>query len=197
MHREIKTVGIYWLKEQRGGLCSSLSRFSSKTSILAGICSILFLSFCTSSLARWRSAEILPLSRNCLSASRKRCLSSLVDLLSSAMIFSAFGPRTFLNLSVKDLSRSDLSFWKCWTHRAFPKRNYFSFISCFAKPDWAKFGDIDFFLWIKYLPAPKHIPRLKFDESTSKALYHSLEGCFNWSLSNWVKGYNHAAQVIQ
>ena len=102
------------------------------------------------------------------------------------MIFSAFGPRTFLNLSVKDLSRSELSFLKMLDSPPFPQRNYFSFISCFAKPDWAKFGDTDLFLWKNYLPAPKHIPRLRFDEFTPNAVCYSLEDCFIWSLANWV-----------
>ena len=40
------------------------------------------------------------------------CFSSLIDLLSSAMISSAFGPRVFLNLSVSDLSRPESFFLK-------------------------------------------------------------------------------------
>ena len=81
--------------------CSSpsLPCASSKASILAWVCSILFLRVCTSSLARWRSAAVLFFSRSCLSASRNRCFSSLIDLFSS-VISSAFGPRAFLSLPV-------------------------------------------------------------------------------------------------
>ena len=118
--------------------------FSSKASILAWVCSILFLSFCTSSLARWLRWKFFPSLVTVFSASLKPCLSSLVDLLSSAMISSAFGPRAFLNLSVKDLSMSELSFLKMLDSPPFPQTKLFSFISYFAKPDWAKFGDIDF-----------------------------------------------------
>lgn len=57
-------------------LCSSLPLLfsSSKASILAWVYSILFLSFCISSLTRRRPAAILSFSRSCFSTSRNRCL---------------------------------------------------------------------------------------------------------------------------